>query len=361
MNNRTKWIFLAALTIVVGAAIALAGWRVWLKFAQSGGERLTDNKVPELKKRLDENPKSIFMFDAVTSYRLKPSFRGLRHDSDSLPHATNSWGILGDREIDPDPAVTKILFLGDSVAYGSYLPYEETFIPLMQERAGSSFQLLNAACPGWSIHQELAAYRRYFAGLPLRALVVVFCLNDLLRFEWVWRTESSFQMSAELRDLGGLFHSALTDISLQKARERFWSATTLSPLAELNNTCLNAYLPESWKRYRELNLPLFREAAGRAACFLIAVPSRAQLQSLDRGGEPETVLYPQERIREICGETGWEYLDLLPAFRTETGGYEMKSFLDGENGMLHLSPEGHRRLADYLWPRLSRLALTSQN
>ncbi len=346
---------LIGLTVVIAAAIALAGWRIWRKFAQRGGERLTENRVPELKKRLDENPKSIFMFDAFTSYRLKPSFRGLRHDSDSDPHAANSLGILGEAEVNPDPAVAKILVLGDSVAYGSYLPYPATFVPLMQARAGAGVQFLNAACPGWSTHQELTAYHRYYSGLPLRAVVVVFCLNDLLRFEWVWRSETSFQMSAELRDLGGLVHTALADLSLRQVHEEFAGNPHLSPLAELNNTCLNSWLPETWKRFRETSTPLFKNNAGRAVFLLAAVPARAQIESLGRGADPAVVLYPQERIKEICAQAGWEYIDLLPAFRTESGGYDGQAFLPGEPGMLHLSAHGQRLIADFLWPKLGQI------
>ncbi len=352
MNARAKWALLAALTIAVSAAIALLGWRVWRRFSGSGGERLTEKDLPELRKRLDENPKSIFMFDALTSYRLKPSFRGLRHDSEADPHATNSLGFLGEREVDPDPSVAKILVLGDSVAYGSYLPYPATFVPRMQEEAGGAVQFLNAACPGWSTHQELAAYRRYYSGLPLRGVLVVFCLNDLLRFEWVWKSETSFRMSAELRDLGGLVHSALSDASLRRIHEWFATNDALSPLSALNNTCLNAWLPETWRRFGEQSIPAFRECSGRTACFLAAAPARPQIEALERGAERAIVLYPQERIKEICAETGWTYLDLLGAFRTETGGYDGEAFLPGEEGMLHFSAEGHRRLAGYLWPLL---------
>lgn len=352
MNTRAKWALLFALTIALAAAIALAGWRVWRRFSGGAGERLTEKDLPELKKRLDENPKSIFMFDALTSYRLKPSFRGLRHDSESEPHATDSLGFLGEREVDPDPSVAKILVLGDSVAYGSYLPYPATFVPRMQEEAGESVQFLNAACPGWSTHQELAAYRRYYSGLPLRGVLVVFCLNDLLRFEWVWKSETSFRMSAELSDLGGLVHSALSDASLRRVHEGFAAETALSPLSGLNNTCLNAWLPETWRRFREQSIPAFRECSGRTACFLAAAPARPQIEALERGADPAIVLYPQEQIKEICAEAGWTYLDLLGAFRTEIGDYDGEAFLPGEEGMLHFSAEGHRRLADWLWPLL---------
>ncbi len=108
-----------------------------------------------------------------------------------------------------DSSVRKILFLGDSVAYGEHVPYEDTFISRIARAAGPAYQLLNTGCPGWSTHQELEAYRKYFSDIPVEAVVIIFVLNDLLHFEWVWRDDHSFQMSAELRGLGGLAHSQL--------------------------------------------------------------------------------------------------------------------------------------------------------
>jgi len=193
------------LVLLVGGGIITVGVVIWERSQKTGGVPLDKEKEEILKRRLEEDPKSIFIFDSYTSYRLKPSFKGLRHDSKTLPHVTNSRGILGEEELNPDPSVKKILFLGDSVAYGEHVPYEDVFISRMAEQAGNGYQLLNAGCPGWSTHQELAAYRQYFSDLPIDEVVVIFALNDLLRFEWVWRDDNSFQMSTELWGLGGWF------------------------------------------------------------------------------------------------------------------------------------------------------------
>src|SRR5207249_294185 len=110
-------------------------------------------------------------------------YKGFRWESWDFPHATNSRGLLGSAEIDPAPAVGKVVFLGDSVTYGDAVPFENVFVSLMQGLAGPEWQLLNAGTPGWSTHQELRYFDRYLWDVNWRAVVIVFCLNDLVKFE----------------------------------------------------------------------------------------------------------------------------------------------------------------------------------
>ncbi|MEA1928197.1 MAG: SGNH/GDSL hydrolase family protein [Candidatus Auribacterota bacterium] len=350
MKSGTKWFVLFLLLILVGGGIITSGLLIWNRSQKEKGIPLDREKTAQLKKQLDENLRSIFIFDPDTSYRLKPSFQGLRHNSSSLPHSTNSRGILGGEEINPDPSVRKILFLGDSVTYGEEVPYEDVFVSRMAVEAGDSFQLLNAGCPGWSTHQELTAYRKYFADLPIDTVVIVFALNDLLRFEWVWRDDNSFQMSAELRGLGGLAHSKLTARALKKIRGRFWNNLELRPLANLNNTCLNSYLLPKWIEWLNRIQPAISEIVENKHLIIVAVPARPQLETLNLGGDPDTVLLPQRQLEKFCSENGIEYVNLVEAFKEESGGYEIDFFLRGGVGLLHLSPDGHERVAGFLFP-----------
>lgn len=352
MKEGAKWATLVGLVFLISAIIVFLGWRIREKVRIRTGEPLNQAKQEELKTKLDENPKSIFIFDPVTSYRLKPNFRGLRHDSKTLPHVTNSSGLLGEEVINPDPAVTKILFLGDSVAYGEHVPFGRIFISRMGETAGPAFQLLNAGCPGWSTNQELLAYFNYFSQLPLDAVAIVFALNDLLRFEWVWRDDKSFQMSAKLRSLGGLAHSKRTALALKNLRSRFWKQNELRPLANLNNTCLTAYLPESWAEFFQRNGPGLKKIASEKSLLIIAIPARPQLEALNTGGDKDTVLYPQHELKKFCRENGIDYIDALGAFKKDGPGYDTGLFLGGGLGLLHLSPRGHERVADFLWPEI---------
>ncbi|MFH1038276.1 MAG: hypothetical protein V1789_06380, partial [PVC group bacterium] len=79
------------------------------------------------------------------------------------------------------------------------------------------------------------------------------------------------------------------------------------------------------------------------------VPARPQIEALNQNGDKKIILYPQERLKEFCSENGFTFIDLLPAFKSEKGIYETDYFLEGIWGDTHLSPEGHRRVAEYLW------------
>ncbi len=354
MRDKNKWLVLLGLLFIVAAALLFSGWRIWKKYQSRVGRILPADKIPRLKESLDRNPRSIFIYDPITSYRFKPNFRGSRHDSPSLPHITNSLNLLGEAEMDPDPDVAKIVFLGDSVTYGSYLPLREVFVSRMQTEAGEGFQLLNAGCPGWSTYQELINYQHYLSRVPAEAVVLVFCLNDLLQFEWVWRDNKSFQLSAEVQSMGGLFQSRYTALALQRLRKHFRGEPGLSPLAGLNNTCLAAYLSSAWARYLRLNLPLLRKIARGKKLIVIPIPARAQLKAINQGGEIKEILYPQEQLRTICRQYSLLFIDPLPAFKQAGGGYDFGLFLPANKGELHLSAAGHRRLAEYLWPRIAR-------
>jgi GDSL-like lipase/acylhydrolase family protein len=355
MKDRSKWLLLIVLIVLVGGGIITAGVVIWDKAQRMSGVPLEKEQEEILKKRLEEDPKSIFIFDSSTSYRLKPSFRGLRHDSKTLPHSTNSLGILGEEEINPDQSVRKIIFLGDSVAYGEHVPYEDVFISQMADKAGERYQLLNSGCPGWSTHQELEVYKQYFSDLPIDTVVIIFTLNDLLRFEWVWRDNNSFQMSAELQGLGGLAHSKLTARALKEVRGSFWNTPELQPLANLNNTCLNSFLLTKWVDWYNLVQPAISEIIEERRLIIVAVPARPQLEALNLGGAPDTVLLPQRQLEHFCTENGIEYINLVDAFRKdESGDYESGLFIHGGHGILHLSSEGHKRVAEYLWPKMKK-------
>lgn len=357
MTDKNKWLILLGLVLSVAAVLGFSGWRVWQNHQSGIGEALPAEKIPRLKESLDQNPRSIFIYDHDTSYRLKPDFQGTRHDSPSLPHATNSLGLLGEAEVGPDPGVAKIIFLGDSVTYGSYVPLEKVFVSRMQEEAGSGFQLLNAGCPGWSTYQELTDYQHHLTGISTEAVVVVFCLNDLLQFEWVWRDNKSFQLSAEVKSIGGLFQSRFTALALKRARDYFRGQPGLEPLARLNNTCLTAYIPPAWENYLQLNLPPLREIARDHNLIMVPIPARAQLKALNQGGKREEILYPQEQLRAICRHYSIPFIDPLPAFKKDGGGYDISLFLPLNKGELHLSAAGHRRLAEFLWPEIARQLL----
>src|SRR5262245_40459815 len=204
MNRPAKRAVFIGFSIAMGTVAALAASVLLVEWRRPPARKTRPDDVAAVRAQLDLNPKALFVYDEATSYRLKPLYKGFRWGGWNIPHETNSRGLLGPAEIDPSPDIRKVVFLGDSVTYGDAVPYDRVFGSLMQEMAGAGWQLLNAGTPGWSTHQELRYFDRYLWDVPWRSVVIVFCLNDLIKFEWVWRDEHEFSMTDELAALDGL-------------------------------------------------------------------------------------------------------------------------------------------------------------
>nr|HPJ72473.1 hypothetical protein [bacterium] len=277
MKRTLHWLFLGLVVAgAAGGAAALA--RLLLR---PPGQPTEAERRAMIERVLDRDAGNIFCFDPDISYRLKPSFRGRRHDSRTLPHQTDSYGMLGDRE--PETGADHILLLGDSVVYGEYLPREDSFAARLEKEAPAGLQVLTGACPGWSTHQEIGYWEKYLAGISWRRAFIFFCLNDLLRFEWVWGGEDRFRISEEVAGLGGLLAAHCRSLKLRFLRGAFSDNPGLRPLAGLNNTCLVPFLKEWWDAYGEAVGPRLRGMNAAAPVTVVGLPAREQLAALNAG------------------------------------------------------------------------------
>src|SRR5258708_2858572 len=116
MNSTVKKLLLIPFGLVIGCLLAVGVLTLWIVIRPSVRTIAASDRT-KLRQRLDYNPNALFMYDEDISYRFKPTFRGIRHSSTSWPRVTNSLGLLGAKELDPDPKVKKILVLGDSVTH----------------------------------------------------------------------------------------------------------------------------------------------------------------------------------------------------------------------------------------------------
>lgn len=311
-------------------------------------KRLKSADYAKIKELLDYNPRALYKFDPDVSYILKPRFEGLRHPSGRFVHHTNSRSLLGTVEITQSPSVAKILFLGDSVTYGDGVPYENTFVYRMQKLANKKYQLSNGSCPGWSTNQELKFYDKYLSDVNWKAVIIIFCLNDLVDFEWVYGSEKVFKMSAEMRKVGGLsgLTQTLESVKLLRIRKHFNSDSKTVPLGMQNNTCLFAWDNEKMKRYFDNTLSPFLKKAGAKKVIIIAMPTSKQMSALLLGASPEIALQPQKQLKSYCDKESVIFL--------EPSGFLLKNSASGRLFIddVHFSAYGHKLLAEYLWPIL---------
>ncbi len=345
-------LIILSMAIAAGLFFAFLGLR---SARTKAGKRVQSVDYAALQKVLDHNPRALFQFDSELSYRLKPRFAGFRHESGDSPHFTNSRGLLGREEVRTESDVRRVLFLGDSVTYGAGVPFEAVFTSRLRQLAGSDWQFSNAGCPGWSTHQEILYYRNYLSDIEWDAICLVFCLNDLVQFEWVYDTDTSFRMSAEVLDNGGFRGVGKGFFALRTARSRarFLANEALAPLAQHNNTVMAAWDNERWDVFeKNVFCPLL--VSNRVPRLCIAVlPTRAQIEALQRGAPPMTALFPQKRLEELCRVADIPFWDLTDGFCA--AGENFAHLYVKDVSVLHLSAEGHDLAARILWPLIQQV------
>lgn len=92
----------------------------------------------------------------------------------------NAAGYRGPEGVPGKFDGTRVLVLGDSIAFGNHLPVEATFAWQLQDllKERGSYEVLNFAVGGYDILQEVARLRLQGLAYEPDVVVVAFCLND---------------------------------------------------------------------------------------------------------------------------------------------------------------------------------------
>lgn len=259
---------------------------------------------------------------------------------------------------------TRILVLGDSVAFGLLVSPEEAFPALLERRLSTSehpVEVLNAAVSGYGPFNELAYYpvkgRRFAPDL----VVVVFVMNDVAnpRLHWAYTREPLPAIPDDaipnldydrgvvqpiLASRGGL-QRHLARSGLENNGPLHFGAHPSRHITGEDTLGIEVLLdpktPE-WHWLRDHYDRLRREVDADGARFAIVwVPLAYQL-------DPDYPLLPQRLFGDYCREQSIACLDLLPVLRARP---DQRLFF-GRMGRLqdiwHLTPSGHRVTAKAL-------------
>ena len=119
----------------------------------------------------------IYAFDPEIGWRTRPSSRFFRstpyyahfnyYDPDGFPASEARYG----ERLDPERPT--IAFIGDSMAEGYYVPYEESITERV-DRATPDDQVLNLGVSGYAPDQYLMAARRHLPSYAVRRIAVIF-------------------------------------------------------------------------------------------------------------------------------------------------------------------------------------------
>ena len=265
-----------------------------------------------------------------------------------------------------------IMVLGDSVAYGVGLPFEEAFPQRLEDLLAAQYghvSVLNSAVSGYTPYNQIQQYVSRDRDVPVDLVIVAFAMNDIVDPELHWNyTEDAIEnippeaypnlryheehvapiLESRRRErdqgsteLGRLVRSAIdvTNISDQDASYtvvdgRRWP-TYVTGEDTISIEALTDYDSPEWVWLRNMYDRLADEVASDGAQLVIIIlPLAYQMDA----GYP---FLPQSLFDRYCEERSLLCLDLLPAFR-ERGGEAL--FLGEQLGYIdiwHLSDRGH--------------------
>ncbi len=283
-----------------------------------------------------------------------------------------------DRNIRPEPSAERlrptfnVIVLGDSVAYGVGLSFEDAFPQRIEDLLAAQYghvSVLNSAVSGYTPYNQIQQYVSRDRDVPVDLVIVAFAMNDIVDPELHWNyTEDAIEnippeaypnlryheehvapiLESRRRErdqgsteLGRLVRSAIdvTNISDQDASYtvvdgRRWP-TYVTGEDTISIEALTDYDSPEWVWLRGMYDRLADEVASDGAQLVIAVlPLAYQMDA----GYP---FLPQSLFDRYCEERSLLCLDLLPAFR-ERGGEPL--FLGEQLGYIdiwHLSDRGH--------------------
>jgi lysophospholipase L1-like esterase len=355
------------LTLVIAEAVARAVLpRTQLVEVEEIEKR--ESRGGPMVEREDERGINVLLeFRENRSVRVNPNVRATIRNHDlsrrDIVIETNSLGIrhaeLGPKADDE----FRVLVIGDSITFGDYVQYDETYTAMLEERlSGRSRRIvvINAGVPGASTSDELIQYLEIREAVDPDLVLVGMYLNDVQdshrfyarrlprpyassrflgwivnRFDglrnriWVddgadaidpgWREE--FRAGRDLRSGDMLHDRDGFDFEIYNASKDFGLA----------------WNPESWPiLQREMRVFALAadEAGHRFGVFLF--PVHFQVKGTVDGS------YPQEQFLAMCGTLDLACLDLLPALRADWSSGEPRQFYDH----CHLTPHGNGVVAD---------------
>ena len=265
-----------------------------------------------------------------------------------------------------------VMVLGDSVAYGVGVLFEDAFPQRLEDLLAPQYDdvaVLNSAVSGYTPYNQLQQYMSRDRDIPVDIVVVAFAMNDIVDPELHWNyTEDAIEnipieaypnfryheehvvpiLEARRQqreqggtELGRLVRSAVnvTNITDQEASYTMvdghrWP-TYITGEDTISIEVLTDYGSPEWVWLRRMYDWLADEVAKDGAQLVVVVlPLAYQVDA-------EYPFLPQSQFARYCEEGSLMCLDLLPAFQ-ERGGEAL--FLGERLGYIdiwHLSERGH--------------------
>ena len=293
----------------------------------------------------------------------------------------SSQGLRDDEVVIPKPAgMRRILVLGDSVAYGSSVPRQDTFANRLERisaRQLGPVEVINTGVMGYTPYNELQYYLHRGKDFGAGVVIVAFCMNDVANPRLHWgdapgvkfppeaipnqvydrdhilprvrqlqaeeeaRRKSSTAASSRLLSQSRLY------ISLRRGIDRLVRPKSKNPadtkkiptyVTGEDTLSIEVLLDRNSPEWRWLasTYDRLQEAvrAQGASLVIVVFPIAYQLDA----GYP---FFPQDRILDYCRERAIPCLNLLPSFKRHRKEDIFVLDKEGHDDIWHLTDYGH--------------------
>jgi lysophospholipase L1-like esterase len=308
-------------------------------------------------------PQTIYVSSHSLGFRLKPNQSAYTADK---AFRTNSMGIRGpERTWRKPPGVRRILILGDSIAFGYGVRYEDTFANrlenlLNQSKGRYQYEVINAGVPSYNTTQEVTYFLEEGILFEPDLVVLAFYWNDIHNKKNVkvdnlghLIEESNKQRHVLLKRLYNSKKGYMIRNLIKKSRFLYFVIYRLRLLFNRNyyttqmmilHGKINKIIKKGWNDIDKQLCRFVRFVNNRKIKILLVIlPMPQQLEKFF-----PNIKY-QLMIRKYCKKYDIHCLDLLPVFRNYyTTHTSLFISYDGD----HPNERGHAIIARELYKEI---------
>ena len=251
----------------------------------------------------------------------------------------NSLGLRNREVGQKQPGTYRILFLGDSLFWNSETRSGELYTNVLERRLNArspqtppTYEVINAGIPGYTTYQELEFLKLHGLDMQPDMVVLGFVLNDVY-YKYLHKPTAQRLLDREppamhryrfdsTRFPGTLFARSYLAHKVVERSQVLWQMIRQRPIFpfERRYDFHLAWKSYGWNDAQRLIGEMQTLLTERAIRFAIVVfPLSDQVEEQYRQLDEAYVLYPQDRIRQICDDYEIPSLDLTPAIYQNGG------------------------------------------
>lgn len=375
--SKPKQIIFTAILICFSLGLVLTAAETFLRFRKHS-IRKSDALDPGL-----------VVYDRYLGWTLAPSWQGgHRHHDFDVRYTTNAYGFRGRFDAPASQKVRRYAFVGDSFTFGLGVNDEETFVHLLNARAGDGGFYLNFAVPAFSTDQEyLLIRRRVFDFKPSVIVLITYLGNDLFDNQLPFPLQadnakpffelagdklvlknspvplikkSAAQSAVDLRQVvmgdgrqaGGRLMRTLKSMELFQLIER-----SLPPGHGESSALFEKRFDSALRLFGALLEHIRNDCRQHDAWLVLVLMPGRSLVERPASQSAQFQEYLRARLVESSRQLDIEVLDLASYLKTYHREKDVRLFHPHEG---HLTATGHRVTADFIHARLKAISVDKQ-